>query len=156
MSYTDLRTDDFSDSKDSIGAASAYHDARSGKLEPEGEASVFLSDLRERSTKTGIPAFGVVTEAINFWRDVRGELRRAGVSNTPEPLVAVSAQGSIHFSWELSRSYVEAEFLESLTEVFFESDSNGKFESTEFRYQRAEKAAKWVSLRIESDARYQE
>lgn len=155
MSYISQGSSNVTDSKNSIGSF-AYHDAQNRGLGPEGEVSVFLSELKDRSMNTGVPVFSVVSKAITFWRDVRGELRRAGLSNAPEPLVAVSAQGSVHFSWELSGSYVEAEFFESISEVFFENDSDGVFESAEFRFQEAEQAARWVSRRIESDACYQE
>ena len=155
MSYISQGGSNVTDSKNSIGSF-AYHDAQSRGLGPEGEIGVFLSELKDRSMNTGVPVFSVVSKAINFWRDVRGELRRAGLSNIPEPLVAVSAQGSIHFSWELSKSYVEAEFFESLSEVFFESDSDGVFESAEFGFQEAEQSARWVSRRIGSDSCYQE
>lgn len=76
----------------------------------EQTATEFLEDL---SGKDYIDD-RTLENAEQFWRGVTTE--------DPEPVIGVSVESDIHFSWELGELYFEVEFMDDEIEGFYEGD----------------------------------
>jgi hypothetical protein len=88
----------------------------------------------------------VAERALTFWLDLKRELS----SRTPEPTLGVGESGRILFSWNLGNAFLECEFQQSVSEVFYEHFEDGTREFEELPPTNSPEAD-WIAKRLEAN-----
>lgn len=113
--------------------------------EERGTSAVddFLDSIKAQGQRTGFPSFIVSLRAENLWMAVQESY---GVE-LPVPLVALSAEGGVLFSWRKGNHYLEIELLSDASELFYENEEAGVVEDVDLiPGQEVELAHEWFAL----------
>ena len=109
------------------------------------ETTSFLEKTKEESLSKKDLRYPIADRALSFWLSLKQKVGEP----IPEPTIGVNESGEILFSWNLGSSYLECEFQNSVSEVFFEHFGEGVREFDELPQVHSSEA-NWIAKRLEA------